>query len=84
MDETLLRDELKSVSTTSGAPFVITLGMLQMLQLSVLSLNFLQEVCECQLNNRSLGSVAVYVRCTILIALRMLQPRALDDRNSDK
>ena len=81
MDETLLRDELKSVSTTSGAPFVMIFGMLQMLQLSVLSLNFLQKVCECHVN---VSSVAVYLRCAILIELRTLQPRALDSRNFDK
>ena len=80
MGKTLLRDELRSVSTTSGAPFVMILGMLQMLQLSVLNLGFLQKVCECQLNNRSLA-VLCY-RCTILIAFSMLQPRALDNRNN--
>ena len=80
MDETLLRDELKSVSTTSGALFVMILGMLQMLQLSVLNLGFLQKVCECHSN---VSSVAVYVRYAILIALRTLT-RAFDNRNSDK
>ena len=43
-DKTLLKDELRSVSTTSGAQFVMTSGMLKMLQLSVCSLDFLQKV----------------------------------------
>ena len=44
MDEVLLRDELKFVSTTSGAQFVVARGMLQMLQLFVPSSDFLQKV----------------------------------------
>ena len=44
MDEIILRDELKSVLTTSGAQFVIIHGMLQMLQLFVPSLDFLHKV----------------------------------------
>ena len=44
VDETLLRAELKSVSTASGAQFAMTGGMMQMLQLSVPSLAFLQKV----------------------------------------
>ena len=44
VDEAQLRDELRSVSTTSGAQFVMIHGMLQMLQLSVPSLDFLQKV----------------------------------------
>ena len=43
-DETLLRDELKSVSTTSGVQFVMTSGMLKVLQLSVCSSDFHQKV----------------------------------------
>ena len=43
-DKTLLRDELRSVSTTGGGQFVMTFGMVQMLQLSVPSLAFLQKV----------------------------------------
>ena len=31
-DKTLLKAELRSVSTTSGAQFVMTFGMLEMLQ----------------------------------------------------
>ena len=44
MDEALQWAGLRFVSTNSGAEFVLTLGMLQMLQLSVLSLDFLQTV----------------------------------------
>ena len=44
MDEVMLRDELKFVSITSGAQFVMIHGMMQMLQLSVPSLAFLQKV----------------------------------------
>ena len=44
VDKALLRVELKSVSTTSGAQFVMIHGMLQMLQLFVPSLDFLQKV----------------------------------------
>ena len=44
MDEVMLRDELKFVSTTSGAQFVMIHGMMQMLQLFVPSLDFLQKV----------------------------------------
>ena len=43
-DETLLKAELRSVSKTSGAQFVMTHGILQTLQLSVPSSDFLQEV----------------------------------------
>ena len=43
-DKTLLRDELRFVSTTSGAQFVMTYGMLEMLQLFVPSSDFLQKV----------------------------------------
>ena len=37
MDEALLRDELKSVSTTGGAQFVMIHGMVQMLHAVVCS-----------------------------------------------
>ena len=43
-DKALWKDELKSVLTTSGAQFVMIHGMLQMLQLFVPSLDFLQKV----------------------------------------
>ena len=44
MDKTLLRAELRFVLTTGGEQSVITCGMLRMLQLSVPSSDFLQEV----------------------------------------
>ena len=44
MDKVMLRDELRFVSTTSGAQFVIIRGMLQMLQLFVPNLDFLHKV----------------------------------------
>ena len=44
VDETLLKDELRSVSTTDGAQFVMIHGMAQMPQLFVSSLDFLQKV----------------------------------------
>ena len=44
VDEAQLRGELRFVSTTSGAQFVIIHGILQMLQLFVPSLDFLQKV----------------------------------------
>ena len=44
VDEALPKAELKSVSTTNGAQFVMTFGMLEMLQLFVPSLDFLQKV----------------------------------------
>ena len=43
-DESLLRGELRFASTTGGAQFVITCGMLQMLKLCVISSDFLQKV----------------------------------------
>ena len=43
-DKTLLKDELRSVSTTGGAQFVMIHGMVQMLQLFVPSSDFLQKV----------------------------------------
>ena len=43
-DESLLRAELRFASTTGGAQFVITCGMLQMLKLHVASSDFLQKV----------------------------------------
>ena len=44
VDKALLKGELKSVSTTSGAQFVMTFGMLEMLQWCVPSSDFLQKV----------------------------------------
>ena len=44
VDKTLLRDELRSVSTTAGAQFVMIHGMAQMPQLFVPSSDFLQKV----------------------------------------
>ena len=42
--ETLLKAELRSVLKTSGAQFVMTHGMMQMLQLYIPSSDFLQKV----------------------------------------
>ena len=43
-DKSLLRAELRFASTTGGAQFVITCGMLQMLKLCVTSSDFLLKV----------------------------------------
>ena len=43
-DESLLRVELRFASTTGGAQYVMTCGMMQMLKLSVGSSDFLQRV----------------------------------------
>ena len=44
VDETLLRAELRSVSTTSGAQFVMTFGQMMMAMWSADSLDYLQLV----------------------------------------